>query len=108
MVDGMRVYPRKAMDLKVPDIYEKYRLVSKFVGEIPEYMEVVLIPGNHDAVRQALPQPMIPRDFAGPVYDSRRIVSLGDPSEVCLEGVEFLLFHGTSLMDLISSVRGLD
>src|SRR5438046_10263724 len=71
-------------------------------------MEVGLIPGNHDAVRQALPQPMIPRDFAGPVYDARRIVSLGDPSEVGLGGVDFLLFHGTSLMDLISSVRGFD
>ena len=108
LVDGIGVYPRQEVDLKVPDIYEQYRLAAKFVGEVPEYMEVVLIPGNHDAVRQALPQPMIPRDFAGPVYDARRIVSLGDPSEVRLEGVDFLLFHGTSLMDLISSVPGFD
>src|SRR5207245_9618321 len=83
-------------------IYEQYRLAAKFVGEVPDYMEVVLIPGNHDAVRQALPQPAIAKDFAGPVYDSRRVVSLGDPSEVRLEGVDFLLFHGTSLMDILS------
>jgi len=108
LVDGIGVYPRQELDLKVPDIYEQYRLAAKFVGEVPEYMEVVLIPGNHDAVRQALPQPMIPRDFAGPVYDARRVVSLGDPSEVRLEGVDFLLFHGTSLMDVISSVPGFD
>ncbi len=108
LVDGIGVYPRQEVDLNVPDIYEQYRLAAKFVGEIPEHMEVVLIPGNHDAVRQALPQPSIPRDFAGPVYDARRVVSLGNPSEVRLEGVGFLLFHGTSLMDIISSVQGFD
>ena len=108
LVDGIGVYPRQEVDLKVPDIYEQYRLAANFVGEVPEYMEVVLIPGNHDAVRQALPQPAIPRDFAGPVYDSRKVLSLGDPAEVRLEGVDFLLFHGTSLMDIVSSVPGFD
>src|SRR2546425_1045201 len=81
---------------------------SIVLPEIPEYMEVVLIPGNHDAVRQALPQPAIPKDFAGPVYDSRKIISLGDPAEVRLHGVHFLLYHGTSLMDILSGVPGLD
>ncbi len=108
LVDGIGVYPRQEVDLKVPDIYEQYRLAARFVGEIPEHMEVVLIPGNHDAVRQALPQPAIPKDFAGPVYESRRIVSLGDPAEISLHGVHFLLFHGTSLMDIVSSVPGFD
>ena len=108
LVDGIGVYPRQEVDLKVPDIYEQYRLAAKLVGEIPEYMDVVLIPGNHDAVRQALPQPAIPKEFAGPVYDSRRVVSLGDPSEVRLDGVDFLLFHGTSLMDILSSAPGFD
>jgi DNA polymerase II small subunit len=108
LVDGIGVYPRQEVDLKVPDIYEQYRLAAKFVEDIPEHMDVVLIPGNHDAVRQALPQPAIPRDFAGPVYEGRKVVSLGDPSEVRLDGVDFLLFHGTSLMDIISTVPGFD
>jgi len=108
LVEGIGVYPRQEADLAVQDIYEQYRLAAKFVAEIPDHMEVVLIPGNHDAVRQALPQPAIPKDFAGPVYDARGIVSLGDPAEVRLHGVHFLLYHGTSLMDLVSSVPGLD
>ncbi len=108
LVDGIGVYPRQEIDLAVTDIYEQYRIAARFVSEIPEHMEVVLIPGNHDAVRQALPQPAIPRDFAGPVFDARRIVSLGDPAEVRLHGVHFLLYHGTSLMDIVSSVPGLD
>ena len=108
LVDGIGIYPRQEIDLAVPDIYEQYRIAAKFVSEIPEYIDVVLIPGNHDAVRQALPQPAIPKDFAGPVYDSRKIISLGDPAEVRLHGVHFLLYHGTSLMDILSGVPGLD
>ncbi len=107
LVEGIGVYPRQEFDLAVKDIYEQYRIAAKFVEEIPEHMEVVLIPGNHDAVRQALPQPAIPKEFGGPVYDARRVISLGDPSEVRLHGVHFLLYHGTSLMDIVSSVPGL-
>ena len=108
LFDGIGVYPRQEFDLAVKDIYEQYRVAATFVREIPEHMEVILIPGNHDAVRQALPQPAMPRDFAGPVLDSRNIVSLGDPAEVKLHGVHFLLYHGTSLMDIVSSVPGFD
>src|SRR5438094_2144972 len=50
LVDGIGVYPRQEVDLKVPDIYEQYRLAAKFVGEVPEYMEVVMILGNHEPV----------------------------------------------------------
>src|SRR5438128_9531756 len=49
LVDGIGVYPRQEVDLKVADIHEQYRLAAKVVGEIPEHMQVVLIPGNHDA-----------------------------------------------------------
>src|SRR2546425_9517618 len=55
LVDGIGVYPRQEVDLAVQAIYEHYRLAAKVVSEIPEYMDVFLIPGNHDAMRQALP-----------------------------------------------------
>src|SRR5260370_2682994 len=71
-------------------------------------MEVVLIPGNHESVSKVLPQTAISKEFGSPVNDSRKVVSLGDPSEVRLEGVDFLLFHGTSLMDILSSAPGFD
>ncbi|HZD13452.1 MAG TPA: DNA-directed DNA polymerase II small subunit, partial [Candidatus Binatus sp.] len=108
LVDGIGVYPRQEMDLQIVNIHDQYRESAKYVAQIPEHMSVVLIPGNHDAVRQALPQPMIPKEYAGPVYDSRHVVSLGDPSEIRVHGVHFLLYHGTSLMDLVSSVPGLE
>src|SRR5256885_16766205 len=59
LVEGVGVYPRQEVDLKVPDIFEQYWLAAKLVGEIPVHIGVGLIPGNHDAVRQGLPQPAI-------------------------------------------------
>ena len=108
VVDGVGIYPRQEEELAVPDIYEQYRLVARFIERIPEYMEVILIPGNHDATRQSLPQPPIPSQYAQPLYDARKIISLGNPSEVRLHGVDFLLYHGTSLNDVMASIPDME
>jgi DNA polymerase II small subunit len=108
LVDGVGIYPRQEEDLDVPDIYEQYRLVAQFIQQIPEYMDVILIPGNHDATRQSLPQPAISSEYAGPVYESRKVLSVSNPSEVRLHGVNLLLYHGTSLNDVMASVPEMD
>jgi len=107
LIDGIGVYPGQEKELRIPDIYEQYTYVAKFISQIPDYMEVIIIPGNHDGVRQALPQPAILRDFAEPVYEARKIISLGNPAEVELHGVHFLLHHGRSLEDILTSAPGM-
>ena len=104
LVDGIGVYPNQESELAVKDIYEQYRLVAGLIGQIPDYIEVIAIPGNHDATRQALPQPAIPRKYVEPVLESREIIMLGNPARVRLHGVEVLLYHGKSLDDIIGSV----
>lgn len=59
---------------------------------------------NHDAARKALPQPSIPKDYAETLYDARNIYSLGNPSRISLHKVEFLLYHGRSLDDIVGFV----
>jgi DNA polymerase II small subunit len=103
LVDGVGVYPKQERELEISDIYEQYKYAARFIERFPDYVKVILIPGNHDAVRQALPQPAIPRDFAEPVYEAHEVVSLGNPSIISLHGVQFLLHHGRSLEDMIST-----
>ena len=103
VVDGIGIYPRQEHELAISDLYGQYAEAAKYVGRIPDYVETVVIPGNHDPVRQALPQPPIPKDFGEPLYESRTFISLGNPAEVGLHGVRFLLHHGRSLDDVISS-----
>lgn len=108
IVDGIGVYPRQEQELKITDLYDQYREAAKYIGRIPEHIETIILPGNHDPVRQALPQPAIPKDFGGPIYESRSLISLGNPSEVSLHGVRFLLHHGRSLDDVLSSLPSVD
>jgi DNA polymerase II small subunit len=100
IVDGIGIYPGQLEELTITDIYEQYREAAKFFEQIPEYINVIIIPGNHDASRKALPQPAIPKDYAEPLYEARKIYSLGNPSTVSLHGVELLAFHGRSLDDV--------
>ena len=108
VVDGIGIYPRQEHELAIANLYEQYQEAARYVGRIPEYIEAVVIPGNHDPVRQALPQPPIPKDFGEPLYESRNFISLGNPSEVAFHGVRFLLHHGRSLDDVISSAPNMD
>jgi len=104
LVDGIGVYPGQMRELAIKDIYEQYRAASKFIEQIPDYIELIIIPGNHDAVRRALPQPALPRNYAEPLYEARRVHSLGNPCTVSLHGVELLLYHGRSLDDVTTVV----
>ncbi len=108
IVDGIGIYPRQEQELAIVDLYQQYQEASKYVGMIPEHIETIIIPGNHDAVRQALPQPPIPKDFGEPLYESRPLISLGNPAEIALHGVRLLLHHGRSLDDIIASVPSMD
>lgn len=108
IVDGIGIYPRQEQELAIIDLYDQYREAAKYVGMIPEHIETIVLPGNHDPVRQALPQPPIPKDFGEPLYESRELISLGNPAEVAMHGVRLLLHHGRSLDDIIASVPNID
>ncbi len=102
IVDGIGVYPGQKEELAIGDIYEQYRLAARFIEEIPDYIELIIIPGNHDASRKALPQPAIPHSYAEPLHEARKIHSLGNPCTISLHNVDLLLSHGRSLDDTIS------
>lgn len=107
IVDGVGVYPNQMKELAVKDINKQYKLAAKFLEQIPDYIEVVAIPGNHDAPRKALPQPPISDQFLETLQESRKVRSLGSPCLLSLHGVEVLMFHGRSLDDVISTVPGM-
>ncbi|UCG45205.1 MAG: DNA-directed DNA polymerase II small subunit [Candidatus Bathyarchaeota archaeon] len=103
LVDGVGVYPGQLKELEIADIYEQYSLASKFFEQIPDSIELILIPGNHDASRKALPQPALSKAYAEPLCEARRVYLLGNPSTIKLHNVELLLYHGRSLDDVVAS-----
>jgi len=100
-VDGVGVYPGQENELVIPDIYGQYRKFCELLSQVPDHIEVVVIPGNHDAVRRAEPQPAIELlgDYAPP-----NAHFLGNPCQVEVEGLRALLYHGTSLDSIIAAI----
>lgn len=107
IVDGIGVYPDQIKELAVRDVYKQYRLASRYIEQIPDYIEVFITPGNHDAPRKALPQPPISDAFLERLQESRKIHSLGNPCTLNIHGVDILVYHGRSLDDIISTVPGM-
>ncbi len=107
LIDGVGVYPKQEEELTIQDFRKQYEYVSKLIEKIPEYIEVIILPGNHDAPRKALPQPEIKLELLKSLQESKRIHSVGNPCLVSLHGVEILMFHGRSLDDLVATIPGL-
>jgi DNA polymerase II small subunit len=108
IVDGIGIYPNQVKELAIKDTYGQHKLAAKYIEQIPDYIEVIIIPGNHDVPRKALPQPAITNTFLEAFQESRKIYSLGNPCSISLHDVELLLYHGRSLDDVISTVPGMN
>ncbi len=107
VVDGIGVYPNQEDRLEIVDIYEQYKEFSKFLSLIPDYIEVFVCPGNHDATRRADPQPIIPKDIAEPLYELPNVHMVSSPSLVETHGIKSLMYHGNSFDSIIKNVPGL-
>jgi len=103
-VDGVGIYPNQFNELSIKDINQQYEVFSKLILQIPEYIEIVICPGQHDAVRWADPQPAVPLEFVPLLAERENIHFVGSPSWVEIEGLKIMLYHGGALHDLIGSV----
>ncbi|MCX6775699.1 MAG: DNA-directed DNA polymerase II small subunit [Candidatus Micrarchaeota archaeon] len=105
LVDGIGIYPEQEKELVMKDIYEQYDMLLKFISSIPDYVEVIISPGNHDAVRRAEPQPSISKELLK--ANDGRMHLIGNPSFVEIEGFKTLVYHGTSLDSIIAGISGM-
>lgn len=105
LVDGVGVYPNQSEELAIVDVYDQYKAAVGHLEAIPDDIEVVIIPGNHDAVRLAEPQPAF-GDEVATRFEPIDATLVSNPGWVEIEGVTFLLYHGTSLDDVIASIPG--
>lgn len=107
VVDGVGVFPNQEFELEERNVLKQYGMVSEKLGLIPKHLQMFVIPGNHDATRQALPQPTIPRKYAESLYALANVQMLGDPCLFKLHGVSILAYHGRSLDDVLATTPGL-
>jgi DNA polymerase II small subunit len=103
MVEGVGVYPGQDEELEIVDIYEQYEAFSERLKDVPGDIEIVMIPGNHDAVRLAEPQPAFD-DELREIMSAHDATISANPSIVTVEGVSVLMYHGVSLDEVIAEL----
>ncbi|MEA2054458.1 MAG: DNA-directed DNA polymerase II small subunit [Candidatus Thermoplasmatota archaeon] len=106
IIEGIGIYPRQEKDLKINDVYGQYKAIAREMEGIPENIKILIQPGNHDAVRPALPQPA----FGGEIRDmfsDMNVIFVGNPCYMRMNGVEVLSYHGQSLQDFSTRI-GID
>ncbi len=104
--DGIGIYPNQDRDLAVSDYYAQYRMLFKLLENVPDYIEIFMIPGNHDSVQLSEPQPPIEHELAKDFANSN-LHLLSNPTYVNFDGVNVLAYHGASLDSVIASVPGM-
>ena len=107
LIDGIGVYPNQNEDLLISDIYKQYDKATEFIKEIPEYIKIFYVSGNHEPVRNAIARPAVPKKYCKGLVDLG-VKFLGNPSLISTHGVKTLIFHGESMHDLNMSVPDLD
>ncbi len=104
LVDGIGIYPNQERDLAIHDIFEQYVELGRRLKELPSRLNIVVIPGNHDAVCPAEPQPSLPAEIRTGLPENVR--PLGNPTTCALDGVVIEAYHGRSFDDLIPAIPG--
>ena len=99
-VDGIDSYPGQEDDLSITDVWEQYLTLSKSISKIPNTIQTVIMPGNHDAVRLMEPQLPLPDRVIKDFGDN--LTFTANPVLLNLAGVQVLCYHGKSLDDLVS------
>ncbi|MGI0054707.1 MAG: metallophosphoesterase [Thermoplasmata archaeon] len=104
LVDGIGIYPRQERDLAIVDVLEQYAELGRRLRELPSTLEIVVLPGNHDAVSPAEPQPALAPGLAR--YLPQNVHSVANPSTFALNGVVVEAYHGRGFDDLIPALPG--
>ncbi len=106
VVDGIGIYPDQDKELAIVDVYHQYEALAEQLQLIPDHIEMIILPGNHDAVRPAEPQPTFEKEIQN-LFSGMNMTFVGNPSYFSLHGVEVLAYHGQSLLDYATNIQHL-
>ena len=101
-VDGVGIYPGQQRHLAITDLFNQYGELARLLEGLPDWVDLMILPGNHDAVRPAEPQPALDPEIQQDYSDA---VFVGNPCDFSLHGVRILSYHGKSIDDFVAGLR---
>jgi DNA polymerase II small subunit len=114
IVDGVGIYPNQEEELIIKDISEQYAKCAEYFSKMRKDLQIIVCPGNHDALRLAEPQPVLDEELAKELYSLENVCMVSNPAVVNIgsytdfEGFDVLMYHGFSFdyyIDKVESIR---
>jgi len=99
--DGIGIYPGQENNLIFDNAYKQYEFCARKLDELPDHITPIILPGNHDAVRPAQPQPMLEPTIQ---QQFNSAIHTGNPARVNLNGIDLLAYHGQGMDDIIPQI----
>lgn len=112
LVEGVGVYPGQEEELEISDIYKQYEWFADWAAKIPDRIQIIIGPGNHDINRLSEPQPKIPEDALGNLTEKENVHRVQNPQTVRLhgirsQGIKHVMYHGMSYDDHVDKIKSL-
>ena len=114
VVDGVGIYPGQEEELVIKDIKEQYDKCAEFFSKMRNDLQIIVCPGNHDALRLAEPQPVLDEKIAEALYNLDNVSIVSNPAVINIgeydgfDGFNILMYHGFSFdyyIDKVDSIR---
>ena len=113
LVDGVGIYPNQDAEQNIPDIYDQYTEVARLLAKVPQHIQMIICPGNHDAMRLSEPQPEFDAKYASTLMQLPNATFVSNPSTVTIgktddfAGFTVLIYHGYSFDHYVAQVNSL-
>lgn len=103
IIEGVGIFPGQEKELEKDSVIDQYNLAYDYLKQIPPHVQIIMCPGNHDAVRLAEPQPPFNKKFIGHLKDLPNLTLISSPGLVNIgktkdfTGFNVMLYHGFSM-----------
>ena len=113
LVDGVGIYPEQFKELDIKDVKEQYREAAELFSGLRKDLNIIICPGQHDALRISEPQPYLDKEIAKPMWEIENVTLVSNPCLVNIHasknfpGFDVLMYHGASFHYYIDSIDSL-
>ncbi len=104
-VDGVSHYPGQEKYLIQKTSASQYAKVEEILKLVRKDIQIIICPGQHDAVWVGEPQPIIGEDFAPQLHKMENVHLVPNPSLIEVDGgFRILMYHGASINRFIDEI----
>lgn len=105
-VDGVGVFPDQEKFLVINDMVKQYEKLVEILSKIRQDIEIIISPGQHDAVWVGEPQPPIDSRWAPGLAAMPNVTLVTNPCMIELAGgFKVLMYHGASMHGIIEEIE---